>query len=85
MLIPEVSAMNVQRARRGRRRQSGADVPDRNVNYRNLVNPFAPQPLYSDDQIDRIHELAKQVLAEIGIRALLPRARDTYRAAGCIV
>ena len=77
--------MNVQRARRGGRRQSGTDSPVRDVNYRNLINPFAPQPLYADHQIERIHSLAKQVLAEIGIRALLPRARDMYRGAGCIV
>ncbi len=85
MLIQEVLAMNVQRGRRSGRRQPGTATPDRQVNYRNLVNPFAPQALYSDDQIERIHELAKQILAKIGIRALLPRARDTYRAAGCIV
>jgi len=55
------------------------------VNYRGLKNPFPPQPLYSDDQIEQIHVTAKRVLSEIGIRVLLPRARVAYRKAGCIV
>jgi trimethylamine--corrinoid protein Co-methyltransferase len=77
--------MNVQRPKRSGRRGHAADAPVRVANYRGLQNPFPPQPLYSDDQIEQIHSTAKKVLSEIGIRALLPRARDAYRKAGCIV
>lgn len=64
--------MNVQRTRRTGRRKTGHEMPIRPATYRNLINPFPSQPLYSDDQIDHIHNLAKQILQEIGIRALLP-------------
>lgn len=77
--------MNVQRTRRGGRRKAGLETPTRYATYRNLTNPFPSQPLYSDDQIDHIHKLSKQILQEIGVRALLPRARDAYRKAGCLV
>ena len=77
--------MNIQRRARSSRRGNAHEAPTRQVNYRGLQNPFAPQSLYSDEQIDLIHLRAKQVLAEIGIRALLPRAREVYRKAGCLV
>ncbi len=77
--------MNIQRTKRSGRRGHAADAAVRQVNYRGLKNPFPPQPLYSDDQIEQIHVTAKRVLSEIGIRVLLPRARAAYRKAGCIV
>ena len=77
--------MNIQRTKRSGRRGHGADTPSRNVSYLRLTNPYQPQPLYSDDQIERLHQASLAVLADPGIRVLLPRARDAYRKAGCIV
>ena len=77
--------MNIQRSRRSGRRGSGSEAPSRNVSYGRLTNPYPPQSLYSDDQIERLHQAALEVLADPGIRVLLPRAREAYRKAGCIV
>jgi trimethylamine---corrinoid protein Co-methyltransferase len=77
--------MNIQRARRTGRRGSDRPAVSRDVSYKRLGNPYQPQPLYSDDQIEQLHQAALRVLAETGIRVLLPRARAAYRAAGCIV
>ena len=77
--------MNIQRTKRSGRRGHGADTPSRNVSYLRLTNPYQPQPLYSGEQIERLHQASLAVLADPGIRVLLPRARDAYRKAGCIV
>ena len=77
--------MNIQRSKRSGRRGHAADAPSRNVSYLRLANPYQPQSLYTDDQIERLHQAALEVLADPGIRVLLPRAREAYRKAGCIV
>ena len=77
--------MNMQRTRRTGRRGSARPAVSRDVSYKRLSNPYPPQPLYSDDQIEQLHRTSMKVLAETGIRVLLPRARDGYKAAGCIV
>jgi trimethylamine--corrinoid protein Co-methyltransferase len=77
--------MNVQRSRRSGRRGGAAPAPARNVSYKRLENPYPPQPLYSDDQIEQLHQTSLKVLAETGIKVLLPRAREAYRKAGCLV
>jgi len=56
--------------------------PARNVDYKRLVNPFEPVRLYSDDQIQAIHQTALKVLEELGMRLLLPAARDLLRTKG---
>ncbi|MEL7302402.1 MAG: trimethylamine methyltransferase family protein [Pseudomonadota bacterium] len=73
--------------RRGRRSRArggdgGAPRPSRNIDYRNLRNPFAPAKVLSDDQIAHIHETALRVNEELGIRVLLPEAREVFKAAG---
>jgi trimethylamine--corrinoid protein Co-methyltransferase len=77
--------MNVQRSRRSGRRGGAAPAPARNISYKRLQNPYPPQPLYSDDQIEQLHQTSLKVLAETGIKVLLPRAREAYRKAGCLV
>ncbi len=68
---------------RRRRRESDATAPvERAVNYRHLINPFEPVPVYSDDQIEQIHQTALRVLEELGVKILLPAARNLLREGG---
>src|SRR5436190_14986268 len=77
------AARDVKRGRRGR---SEAGQPSsRRTDYRTLRNPFAPQPLFSEDRIAAIHDTALRVLEELGLKVLLPEARALYRDAGAIV
>ena len=72
--------------RRGRsRRQNGAETPKREVNYRDLVNPFPVMKAFSDDRIEAIHEAALGLLEGNGVKVLLPEARDIFRQAGARV
>ena len=59
-----------------RRARSEAGLPSsRRTDYRRLRNPFVPQPVFSADGIEAIHETALRVLEELGIKVLLPEAR----------
>ncbi len=73
------------RGGRRRRRPEAAPKPEREVDYRRLANPFPPMRVFSDDEVAHIHETALRVLEELGMRVLLPRARDIYRRAGAAV
>jgi trimethylamine--corrinoid protein Co-methyltransferase len=75
-------------ARGGRRRGRPAEAnvtPPRSETYRRLRNPFAPQSVFSDDRIRAIHETALRVLEELGLKVLLPEARQLFGAAGALV
>lgn len=75
--------------RKGRHRRRGAnrgtEAPKREVNYRELVNPFPVMKAFSDDRIAAIHDAALTVLETEGMRILLPEARQIYREAGAQV
>jgi trimethylamine--corrinoid protein Co-methyltransferase len=70
---------------RGRRSRMRGQSSSRVANYRSLHNPFAPQRVFSDDEVAAMHETALRVLEELGIRILLPRARAMFRSAGALV
>ena len=53
-------------------------TPTRKPNYRQLRHPFAPQKIFSEDEIFNIHDTALKVLEELGIKVLLPEARDIF-------
>ena len=71
-----------RRARRGGTREA---APARDVNYRRLRNPFPPMKVFSDDRIAAMHDSALRVLEDLGIRILLPEAREMFRQAGASV
>ena len=79
--------------RSGKTRRSGGRkkahekslTPTRKPNYIRLRHPFAPQTIFSDDEIFNIHETALKVLEELGIKVLLPEARDIFKKAGARV
>ena len=67
---------------RRRKRDEAAISVERPVDYRHLINPFEPVRRYSDDQIEAIHQTALRVLEELGVKILLPAARDLLRTGG---
>ncbi|WP_170553640.1 trimethylamine methyltransferase family protein [Ruegeria atlantica] len=78
-----------QTSERGRRRRGrGADavsVPSRDVNYRQLRNPFPVMEVFPADQIADMHETALRTLQDLGIKVLLPEARRIFDKAGARV
>ena len=79
--------------RSGKTRRSGGRkkahekslTPTRKPNYSRLRHPFAPQTIFSDDEIFNIHKTALKVIEELGIKVLLPEARDIFKKAGARV
>ena len=73
------------RTSRRRRTRDGGDTPKRQTNYRQLRNPFPQMAVFSDDQIAAMHDTALQMLQELGIKVLLPEARQIFANAGARV
>lgn len=72
--------------RRGRRaRAEAAETPQRQVDYRNLRNPFPPMAAFTEDRIEALHQASLTVLEEIGIKVLLPEARKLFQQGGARV
>lgn len=74
-----------ERVRRRRRPAPATAGPPRALGYRSLENPFPPIELLSADEIAHLHHSALRLLAEHGIRVLLPEARAVLAAAGARV
>jgi trimethylamine--corrinoid protein Co-methyltransferase len=69
-------------------RRRGRDLAPkvtRAPNYRQLRHPFPAQTMFSEDEIAAIHDTALRVLEDLGVRVLLPEARQIYAAAGAKV
>jgi trimethylamine--corrinoid protein Co-methyltransferase len=71
--------------RRESPRAAAAAQPPRSTRYRNLVNPFEPVRLFSDDQVESMHLAALGILERQGMRVLSPRGRTVLAAAGAQV
>jgi trimethylamine--corrinoid protein Co-methyltransferase len=75
--------------RPGRRRSlgttSGPGQGSSAERYRRLRNPFEPLRVFSDDEIAHIHHSALSILENVGMRVLLPEARQRFAAAGASV
>ena len=70
--------MTVRKGRKAR----GAQQVQRTVDYRSLRNPFPPLCVFTEDRIDAIHHAALDVLSRLGIKVLLPEARELFERAG---
>jgi len=68
-----------------RRRRPRPGASGRTTDYRHLVNPFDPIRVFSDDQVEAIHQNALRVLEEIGMRVLHQDGRARFKAAGAEV
>lgn len=78
--------MATARKRGGReRRTAEAAVSARQVDYRNLKNPFTPQTVMSEDRVEALHQTSLRVLEDLGMKVLLPEAREIFRKAGAKV
>src|SRR5438309_11805337 len=49
------------------------------------TNPLKPYDILSGDQVQQIHDQAMQILQEIGVDFLYPRALDAFRRAGLTI
>ncbi len=65
---------------RRRRQDTGAARAPRPVPQ--LSHPFSPQAIFSDDAVADLHATALEVLETLGIRVLLPEARELLAARG---
>ncbi|WP_170761524.1 trimethylamine methyltransferase family protein [Ruegeria lacuscaerulensis] len=72
------------RRRRGRRAEA-APPANRDVNYRQLRNPFPLMEVFPADQIAEMHETALRTLQELGVKVLLPEARRIFAQGGARV
>jgi trimethylamine---corrinoid protein Co-methyltransferase len=74
------------RPRRRDTQKANADAqPARSTRYRHLVNPFEPVKIFSDDQVESMHQAAVGILERQGMRILSPRGREALRTAGATV
>src|SRR3989440_12629863 len=71
--------------RRDSHRAGTVGQAQRSTRYRNLVNPFEPVRIFSDDQVENMHLAALGILERQGMRALSPRGRAVLAAAGADV
>ncbi|MGH6820219.1 MAG: trimethylamine methyltransferase family protein, partial [Methylocella sp.] len=85
MAEQEAGLAGLQRRSRRRAGHTAGAGKGRTPNYRGLVNPFEPLRVFSDDQVEAIHQNALRLLEEIGMRVLLPAAREKFKAAGAAV
>ncbi|TGQ69671.1 trimethylamine methyltransferase [Mesorhizobium sp. M00.F.Ca.ET.186.01.1.1] len=83
-MVDDAARDSRRERRRGRTSEAGSES-SRKPNYRSLKNPFLPQPIFSDDQVASIHDTALRVLEELGIKVLLPQAREYFARAGALV
>jgi trimethylamine--corrinoid protein Co-methyltransferase len=73
------------RPRRRDHKASAVEVVERSAGYRHLVNPFEPVRIFSDDQVESLHQAALGMLERKGMRVLSPRGRAALAAAGGLV
>lgn len=83
-MVDEAAREGRRERRRGRGSEAGTESSRRTA-YHLLHNPFRPQPVFSDDQVAAIHDTALRVLEELGIKVLLPEARERFARAGALV
>ncbi len=85
MDVEDLSASQSLVSRQRRRGRETTTKTVRAPDYRHLDHPFPAQKMFSDDEIAAIHDTALRVLEDLGMRVLLPEARDIYAAAGARV
>ena len=77
--------MDSQRSKRRGRAAAQTAAARRQPDYRQLRHPFPPQAVLPDETVQQVHDMALKVLSDLGLKILLPEARDLFRAAGALV
>ncbi|MBT3143335.1 trimethylamine methyltransferase family protein [Ruegeria litorea] len=70
---------------RGARQAADSKSATRSLAYRQLRHPYEPQSIFGADEINSIHKTALRVLEELGMKILLPEAREIFAKAGAKV
>ena len=73
------------RRRRTRKDRRSGDTGIHQIPWRQVVNPFPPVKIVSDDEIEAIHRASLTILEEIGVDMRLPEARALLADAGADV
>ncbi len=73
------------RARRRGRANAQAAPKGRDVNFRQLRNPFPIMSVFSDDEAANMHAAALEMLETLGMKVLLPEARGILKSGGARV
>lgn len=63
--------------------RSGGDIAQ--LPRRDVVNPYPPIELASEEQMQMLHDTSMRILSELGIRVMSPGVMDIFEAAGAIV
>ncbi len=53
--------------------------------WRNVINPYPPLAVLSDDQVEAIHNTSLRIVEELGVEVMSPRALSVMKAAGADV
>jgi trimethylamine--corrinoid protein Co-methyltransferase len=77
--------MPAKRKRRGRRDKRARVQGIQQLPKQQLVNPYEPTRILSEDQIESIHQASLSLLRDTGLDVLLPQAREILAKAGAIV
>lgn len=85
MVSPVSDASLDESGRLRRRGRERAAKVHRQPDYRQLKHPFPAQAVFSEDEVASIHDTALRILEELGLRILLPEARNLFSAAGARV
>jgi len=83
--VPDAASTIMRPRRREPRKAGAAAAAQRSLRYRNLVNPFEPVRIFSEDQIESMHTAALEILERQGMRVLSARGRAVLAAAGATV
>ncbi|MCP4009357.1 MAG: trimethylamine methyltransferase family protein [Proteobacteria bacterium] len=73
------------RRRRRRKQENHNKVTGCQAPVRQLVNPFRPIEILSEDQLESVHQASLTILRDTGIDFFLPEACDRLKKAGAIV
>ena len=71
--------------RRGRSKEKRKVESYRQAPYRQIKNPYQPMSIFSDDEIDSIHQASLKVLRDTGMDIQSPRAVEILKHAGADV
>ena len=71
--------------RRGRAKTTREVTNFQQAPYGQKKNPFQPMSIFSEDEIESIHEASLKVLCDTGIDIQSPRAVEILKKAGAVI